>query len=295
MRPIASFAKKHPLLSYYVLTFAISWGLVLILIVKNGMPATMSQLNAQLPVAILAMLGGPSISGLLMTAIVDGKTGFRELRSSLFKWRVNVGWYVLAILIGPAVLVTALLVSWLTLPTYPPSISVTEVTTTLIVMGVVSGLVTGFCEELGWTGFVLPKLRVSYGILATGLIMGVIWGAWHILSNDIWAIRTYSGTFPPVLKATLIGLSFLIGQLPAFRVLLVWVYDRTESMPVIMLMHAGLSAASMIIGSLAIYGTSLAFLYSLFLPGVIIWIIIVVFVAVNGWKPPNKKRDRPIT
>ena len=294
MKPIVSFAKKHPILSFYALTFTISWGLVLVLIAKNGMPATMSQLNAQLPVAILAMLGGPSISGLLMTAIVDGKTGFYELRSRLLKWRVNFGWYILAILIGPAVLIIAPLVIWLTLPNYSPGKFVTEVTTSLIVMGVVSGLVTGFCEELGWTGFVLPKLRLSYGILTTGLIMGVLWGAWHILSNDIWAIHTYSGTLSPALKAILIGLSFLIGQLPAFRVLLVWVYDRTGSMPVIMIMHAGLSAASIIIGSLAMSDTTSAFLYGLFLPGVIFWIIIAVFVAVNGWKLPDKKRGQAI-
>jgi prolipoprotein diacylglyceryltransferase len=53
-------------------------------------------------------------------------------------------------------------------------------------------------------------------------------------------------------------------------------------------MHAGLSSASIILGSLATSGTP-SFLYGLFLPGVILWIIIAVFVAVNDWKLPEKK------
>jgi hypothetical protein len=43
----------------------------------------------------------------------------------------------------------------------------------------------GFFEELGWTGFATPRLRLRHGFLATGLIVGVPWGAWHLLTNNI--------------------------------------------------------------------------------------------------------------
>jgi membrane protease YdiL (CAAX protease family) len=111
-----------------------------------------------------------------------------------------------------------------------------------LLSGMFGGVIVGICEELGWTGFVVPRLRLHHNILTSGLILGVAWGAWHILSNDIWAIRTYSGTLSPTLYAIITGLGFLIGQLPPCRILMVWVYDRTGSLLIAMLMHASLTA-----------------------------------------------------
>jgi uncharacterized protein len=59
-------------------------------------------------------------------------------------------------------------------------------------MGIAVGLGAGFFEELGWTGFAIPRMRLRYGILSTGLIVGVLWGAWHFLMN-FWASGVTSG------------------------------------------------------------------------------------------------------
>ena len=50
-----------------------------------------------------------------------------------------------------------------------------------LLFGIAVGLGAGFFEELGWTGFAVPRLRRRYGVLTTGLIVGVLWGAWHFL------------------------------------------------------------------------------------------------------------------
>ena len=50
-----------------------------------------------------------------------------------------------------------------------------------MLFGIVVALVAGFIEELGWTGFAVPVLRRRYGVLATGLIVGFVWAAWHLL------------------------------------------------------------------------------------------------------------------
>ena len=63
----------------------------------------------------------------------------------------------------------------------------------LLLIGLVVGLVTGIFEELGWTGFAIPRLRLRYGVLTTGLIVGVLWGAWHFL---IFWEATLSGALP---------------------------------------------------------------------------------------------------
>ena len=124
----------------------------------------------------------------------------------------------------------------------------------------------------------IPKLRLRYGILTTGLLVGVIWGAWHIMANDIWAIQTYSGGLNPVVYAVLSGISFLIGQLPPFRLLMVWVYENTGSLLVMMVMHFSLTACSIAFSPTSMSGWQV-FIYSLsvaaamwLVAGAVVWI-----------------------
>jgi membrane protease YdiL (CAAX protease family) len=281
MTTIKAYIKNHPVKTYFALTFAISWGAILIMIGSTGIPATKEQLNAQLPVAILAMLFGPSIAGILLTGLVNGRAGFRELLSRLLKWRVGARWYAVAILTGPLVLMVVLLSLSLTSPIYLPGIFASDNKMSLLLSGIVGGVITGIFEELGWTGFAVPKLRLRYSILSTGLIVGVLWGAWHILSNDVWAIGVNAGALSPAIVLTVSGLSFLFGQLTPFRLLMVWVYDRTGSLLVIMLMHASLTAGTLILGPLVISGAPLL-VYGL-LMAVAMWVVAaVVAVAIGG-------------
>ena len=72
-------------------------------------------------------------------------------------------------------------------------------------------------EELGWTGFAVPTLlrRMRYGVLSTGLIVGVLWAALHFLVF-FWMGRP-SGALPLA-----IFFVSLFAWLPAYRVLVVW-------------------------------------------------------------------------
>jgi len=68
----------------------------------------------------------------------------------------------------------------LTSPAFLATIVTTEDKAGLLLSGIVLGLVVCFFKKLGWTGFVVPKLRKRYGIFATGLTMDLLWGAWHL-------------------------------------------------------------------------------------------------------------------
>jgi membrane protease YdiL (CAAX protease family) len=233
---ILAFIKQHPVLMYYALVFTISWGSWLLF--TGGAPM---RSDPRFMFIVLAAPVAPAIAGLLLTGLVAGVGGYRELRARLFKWRVEARWYAVALLLAPlaAILTAVLLALSLRSPEFLPAIFTTQDPVGLLVPGLITGLLVGFCEELGWTGFAIPRLRLRYGILATGLLVGGVWGAWHapLFSRS----DSFTGALPLVLL-----LVQLFSWLPAYRVLMVWVYDSTGSLLVAMLMHASQTATSII-------------------------------------------------
>ena len=283
MTGIKAFIKRYPVLTYFALTFAISWGGILLVIGgPGGVPGTPEQFERLMPFAIPAMLGGPSVAGLLLTGLVDGRAGFRALLSRLLSWRVGARWYAVALLTAPLVFMAVLLALSLTSPVFRPGILITSDKVPFVVPGAAAALVVGFLEELGWTGFAIPRLGLRHGVLTTGLIVGVLWGAWHILTNDLWGGGISSGELPLTLFVTVNGFGFLVGQLPAFRVLMVWVYDRSGSLLVAMLMHASLTGSTFILGPPALSGVAL--LTYGFGVAVVMWAVVAAVAVASGGK-----------
>jgi membrane protease YdiL (CAAX protease family) len=191
----------------------------------------------------------------------------------LFKWRADVRWYVVALLTAPIVVTAVLLPLSLGAPGFLPGVFASGDKLSLLVIGLAAGLMTGLCEELGWTGFVIPRLRRRYGVLTTGLIVGLLWGAWHF---PLFSGGDLSGAISPALFLPVQLFSFL----PAYRVLMVWVYDRTGSLLVAMLMHASLTASTLILQPLDIAGMR-ALTYDLVLAAAL-WLLIAALAMANG-------------
>lgn len=145
-------------------------------------------------------------------------------------------------------LITAVLLALsLISPMFLPRIFTSGDTASVLLMGLAVGLPTGILEELGWTGFAIPRLSLRHGVRATGLIVGMLWGAWHLPVN-YWASGVTSGEVSLAIWAPLWVVATLVGQLTAFRVLMVWIYERTDgSLPVAMLMHASLTTSTIIL------------------------------------------------
>jgi uncharacterized protein len=125
--------------------------------------------------------------------------------------------------------------------------------------------------------------------------VGVLWGAWHLLSNDIWASVATSGGLPPALFAVGVGLVLLVGQLPAYRVLMVWVYDRTGSLLLAVLMHASYAASTFILGPVAGPGamSGVYLLAYVIASAAVTWVIVAMLaVATRGnlsRQPPRRR------
>ncbi len=280
MSTIKNFIKTHPVLTYFALTFAISWGGLAVLV---GGPSgiTAEQITAPFFVLYLATVAGPIIAGVLLTGIFYGRPGLRELLSRLLKWRVGARWYAVALLAAPLSLSITLFVLTYTSPVFLPGIFATSNNVSLLfgfsanekatflLFALVLGLVNGFIEELGWTGFAIPKLTPRYGVLSTGLVVGFLWGAWHFLSNYLGSASDAGGLslllYMPVL---------LFSFLPPFRVLMVWVYDRTGSLLLAILMHASLNVFWFISTPLALTGGQRVTWYLAW--AAVLWILVAV-------------------
>jgi CAAX protease family protein len=291
MTTIKAFMKGHPLLTYFALTFAISWSgfLIAAWVGAGGFSPTPEQLQTLVPYAVPAMLLGPSVSGILLTGFIHGRAGLRELLSRLLRWRVGARWYAVALLIAPLVFMAVLILLSLISPVFLPRILTTSDKAALLLMGIAVGLGAGIFEELGWTGFAIPTLRLRYGVLSTGLIVGVLWGAWHFFMN-FWASGVTSGELSLAVFVPTWLLGILLGQLTAFRVLMVWIYDHTESLLLAMLMHVSLTASTIILMP-PVPGVASVILS--FVPAAALWVAVgAVAVATRGHLTPQPQLRR---
>jgi membrane protease YdiL (CAAX protease family) len=273
MTATEAFVTRHPVRTYFALAFAVSWAGVLFVVGPGGIPTTIEHLMTIGPAMYVATLAGPSVAGLLMISLVSGRSGLREVLARLLTWRVGGRWYAVALLTAPFLVMAVSLALSLLSPEFLPAVFMTNNKAPLLLSGLAAGLIVGIFEELGWTGFAIPRMRRRYGVLSTGLLVGVLWGAWHFIM--FWEPCSFSGALP--LAVLLVR---LFSWLPAYRLLMVWVYDRTGSLLVAMLMHASLVASQLILMPLPLSAVPL--LISILAWAAALWIVVAMIVLANG-------------
>src|SRR5215208_1573714 len=136
MTTIKAFIKSHPVLSYYALAFAITWGTILIVVGlgPSGILATNEQYSTLMAFLYPMMLVGPSVAGIVLTGLLYGRAGLRELRCRLLRWPVGVRWYAVALLTAPLSMAAILLALSLRSPEFLPSIFTSDEKATLLLM-----------------------------------------------------------------------------------------------------------------------------------------------------------------
>jgi membrane protease YdiL (CAAX protease family) len=213
----------RPLVAFFGLAYAISWGLILGLLASKGFRFSDISLGDGF-VIFLCMLAGPSLGGLLLTWRLDGRRGLAEVAERAWRWRVRPRWLAMALGTNPVVYLAilgtlAILVSPAFAPGFQP-------------IGLVIGLLAGGVEELGWTGFATPRLLSRWTPLRAGLTLGLVWATWHALADFTGNSATMGGQWLPYFFI------YWIVTLTAYRVLMTFVYAHTRSLLVAMVMHA---------------------------------------------------------
>jgi membrane protease YdiL (CAAX protease family) len=290
-RAVSALVGKHASACYFILAFALSWAGVAAIIAQGEIPAAPARAEQLFPFVYLAMLVGPSVAGIVMTAVVSGREGLRAYRARLLRFRVPLRWYAVALLTAPLVLLVTLTLLRLASPQFAPAILSGSTAalgpakagslTAFALLGVGVGAGAGLFEELGWTGFALPSLRARHGVAGTGLVLGSLWGAWHFLAV-YWGSAQAFGAVP--IPAFL--LVALFAFLPPYRVLMVRVYERTESLFIAILMHASLTASMILLGPVVAGGA--AVVYDLAF-GAALWLMVGL---TSGWTPRSERVAR---
>lgn len=270
---------RHCAAAYFLLVFAISWCGVILVIGSGGLTSAAPSGDPRFVYALAAMLAGPATAGLLVTGLVHGRAGLRTFLSRATKWRVNLRWYAVALLTAPLMMGTTLAALSLFSPAFVPGFMTSEERATLLLVSLGVGLAAGLFEEIGWTGFAIPSLRSRYSVLRTGIYVGVIWGAWHLLTNVFWASRVSAGDLPLSIFLPISVVGTLIGYLTAYRILMVWVYDHTQSLPIAILMHVSLTASLLSLNPIGLSGAALLTYSHVLAAG--FWFLVAVIAAID--------------
>jgi uncharacterized protein len=259
--------KKNAPLVFLLLTFFISWGLIVLLAGPGNIPINAEKSQDLLPLLYIMMLVGPSASGLLMIGFTNGKKGFRDFWSKLTKWRIGGKWYLFALLSAPVLALVILFVLSVFSPDFRPGFIDAIDKGSFLFSGLLIGLMVGLFEETGWSGFLIPEMRLRHSIFYTGLVVGLIWGAWHFIL--FWENDSFLGILPLAILITR-----LFTWLPPFRIFMVWILDRTGSLLLVILTHASLVFTTTVIVPMSLNGTNL--LIWLIVWSLVLWVLAII-------------------
>lgn len=271
MNPIVSFIKRQPLIAFYILAFALTWG--------AGWAAdtfyTGSTLSGLLVLPFLFLSAGPLIGALVVTAVTGGKAGVIALLRKFLIWRVGWRWYAVALLLTPAMfLVTIYMNVWLGAPN--PSVALLAAAPGMILafaLRLVNPLDGPMKEELGWRGFALPRLQERYSTPVAYLILIAMVVVWHL--PLVWM-----GSLPAIALFGTVSATILYG----------WIFNNTKG-SVLMTLIAHVTDGLVNNGMLGWTGADSS-RYIMVL--IAVWCMTALIVVISNWSRMGRQPEPPV-
>src|SRR5579884_2880362 len=151
MHNIISFIQRHLAINYFSIAYlvpALSFALLVLPKLLRG--GHMQSLDALILFPIMEL--GVFLAGIILTGVVDGRSGVRALFARIGRWRAGIQWYALALLIPPVLISLVLFaMSKLVSPIFAPK---------FFAFGLLFGIPAGLFEEVGWMGFAFPHMNI---------------------------------------------------------------------------------------------------------------------------------------
>jgi membrane protease YdiL (CAAX protease family) len=214
MNTITSSIKRHPLVAYFILAYTLAWMLIPLVV------------SVSVAFGLLGLFG-PTIAAIMVTSVVEGRSGVRQLLRRVVQWRVALKWIAVAVGL-PFILSATVLVLNAVLLGEPIAILPNEAPVLTLILGL---LVIG--EEIGWRGFALPRLQTRFNSFTASLILGSLWAAWHLPNSFIPGLERYLTAFPV----------FLVWVV-SMSVLFTWLANHTrDSIFIAWLFHAAINVS----------------------------------------------------
>ena len=253
-----------PVTSYFVLTFAFSWGGALLLTAPKLIHGEVVPKFTGL-MMFPVMLLGPSTAGIVMTWIAGGRGSLRDLYQRMRRVRFPPGWY--AALLLPSIVVLNILHFFRAVvsPAFAPN---------FFLVGLSFGLIAGFVEEIGWMGYAFPAMARKQSALLSAVILGFMWGVWHMPVVD------YLGTATPHGSYWMAYFFSFVAAMMAVRVLIAWLYANTGSVLLAQLMHASSTGALVVFSPPRVTAGQEALWYGAY--ALVLWVLVAVVVGVYG-------------
>jgi hypothetical protein len=222
----------------------------------------------------LYIVGGfvPSLLGIFLTWKKEGMSGLRLLGRRLIQFRLGWRWYLFTFLIVIAGTAGQITINRLLGNTFNGTLFLTQLVSflPLLILGPLS-------EEIGWRGYALPRLQTRWNALTSSVIIGVVWGLWHL------PLFMMVGTSQHELGIPFIGFLLIMSANSLFYT---WLYNNTQqSLWSAILLHWLYTYAALVVSS----GVTRSPLYNWLecLPYVIMAAIVVLV-----WKPQTLSRQR---
>lgn len=219
-------------LTFLAFAFAWSWA--------AGAGATQVKADSPLLSTILIVLAGfgPSLAGLGVVFAFSTRKGRRDWLVRSLNWHIGWRWFAFAFAFPPLVMLIAISVHMLSGGQNPVSLTAHQIP--LIILNFALVLMVGgpLGEELGWRGYLTPALRSNLGWRSASLIVGLVWGAWHL--PLFFVAETPQSNIPiPMFLLNILAGAVVFG----------WLFEKTQGsvLPAIVL-HTSLNGWAGVLG-----------------------------------------------
>jgi membrane protease YdiL (CAAX protease family) len=268
--PLRSWIVRHPIATFLVLVYATTTALVFVprVLTEPGLLP-----GGATPHGVLVNVLGSAVPAFVVTALVSGKVGVRDLARRSFRWRVPLRWYLISLLAPLLIFLIVVTILYGFAPLRALAQNWMLLFTAFLLALAIMILLNNVAEEIGWTGFVFARFQDRYGPLRAALLAGVFFWLFHVPSFYV-ETRSWSTT------ALVLGI-FLLPHLGS-RLVTGWLYNGAGSSVLVAgLFHATHNAIVNSTGLVAVVALP-QFDVLLIMAGIVVLAGAIIAVATRG-------------